>query len=777
MAQRSPGSADAAIATRRFRVCGMVQGVGFRPFVHKLAEASGAHGWVLNDSSGVLIELQATQSAIDGLIADLLARPPPLARIVDLREVPGDASAPRYDRFDIRETVGHAATDTLVPPDSAVCADCLADLNDPANRRHRYAFTNCTNCGPRYSIILGMPYDRAQTTMRGFTMCPACAHEYHDIADRRYHAQPNACPACGPSLQFTDVAGTPIATADVARRAAAELRGGVICAVKGLGGFHLAVDATNPAAIRELRRRKRRDSKPFAIMVADAAAAARFAEVSAAEAALLASIQRPIVLLRKRAGTLPDEIAPRNPNIGIMLPSTPLHVLLLQDSGLPALVMTSGNVSGQPIAYENATALAQLKDIADCFVLNDRDIHTRVDDSVVRLIARPGGGPPLMTFLRRSRGYAPYPVHLPWTVGAIVALGAELKNTVAIGKADQVFVSQHIGDLKNDSTFRTQQDCVVHMQELLAVHADTLACDLHPGFRSTRAAMAQSGLRVVQVQHHHAHMVSCMAENGLAGRAIGVVFDGAGYGSDGTIWGGEFLLGDSEAFARAGRLRPLLLLGGDKAVREPIRTAIALLVETFGDEVGEIDLPALRALPDQRRDVFTKMAANRINAVPTSSMGRLFDGIAALLGLCPEIEYEAQAAIEMEALLQGNMCTALPLDFALAAHDGLLEVDYRPTVRDLVRRLREPGVDIADLSRRFHSTVVVIIAEVCAQLVAQSGLDRIVLSGGVFCNAFVLVNALDRLAACGCKAYCHQLVPAGDGGIALGQLVVAAAPR
>ncbi|GJH13228.1 hypothetical protein CBA19CS11_30340 [Caballeronia novacaledonica] len=437
--------------------------------------------------------------------------------------------------------------------------------------------------------------------------------------------------------------------------------------------------------------------------------------------------------------------------------------------------MTSGNLSGHPIVYENHTALAQLRGIVDYFVLNDRDIRTRVDDSVVRVIVREGKGAPLISFMRRSRSYAPYPIHLPYQVGSIVALGAELKTTVSIGKANQVFVSQHIGDLKNDTTFKSHIDCATHLQNLLSVRAETLACDLHPAFRSTRAAVEQTEMRVVQVQHHHAHMVSCMAENGLSGKTIGVIFDGAGYGPDGTIWGGEFLLGDSAGFERAGHLRPLLLLGGDKAVKEPIRVAIALLVEAFGEVATCFDVPAVRAVDEQRREVFARMAERRINAATTTSMGRLFDGISALLGVCSQIEYEAQAAIEMEALLQRDFRTTQPFEYAIELRDGCLEVDYRPIVREVVRLLQASGADIAELSRRFHSTVVDIIGEMCARLVERFGVDQIVLSGGVFSNEFVLVNALACLESHGFKPYCHQLVPTNDGGISLGQVVVAAA--
>ncbi|AUX21615.1 hydrogenase maturation protein HypF [Sorangium cellulosum] len=777
MAPNSPGSAEPrpAVVTRRFRVSGIVQGVGFRPFVHRLARDVGARGWVLNDSQGVLLELQAPGEAIEAFLRALSASPPPLARITGVREEALTEPAPRHADFHIRKSVDLRYTDTLIPPDSDVCAECLREMRDPANRRYRYPFINCTHCGPRYSIICDMPYDRPQTTMQRFAMCPACAREYEDIDDRRYHAQPNACPACGPRLTLTDRLGAPIAAEDPVRFAIARLREGALFAVKSLGGFHLVADARNEAAVKELRRRKRRDAKPFAVMVADGDAASRHVVVSAPERALLESRQRPIVLLRKRPGALPEAVAPRNPSFGVMLPSTPLHYLLLEDPALDVLIMTSGNLSGHPIAYDNDTALSQLRDIADYFVLHDRDIRTRVDDSVVRLTEAEGLDGPLLSFIRRSRGYAPYPIHMPEDVGAVVALGGELKTTVAVGKDRQVFISQHIGDLKNDATFSAHVDCSTHVQRLLSVQTDTVACDMHPAFRSTRAAKQQAGAEVVTVQHHHAHMAACMAENGLSERVIGVIFDGSGYGLDNTIWGGEFLVGDHRDFERAGHLRPMVLLGGDKAVKEPIRVAISLLVETFGDDLGGVRVPALQDIAEERRDVFVKMAQRRLNATATTSMGRLFDGVSSLLRICHEVEYEAQAAIEMEALLERDFRTADPLRYDIEERDGRLIVDYRPLVRDLLRALEEPDATPAHLSRRFHSTVVDVIAQVCRRLAERYDVRRVVMSGGVFMNEFVLINAIRRLGREGLTPYCHRLVPSNDGGLSLGQILVAAA--
>nr|WP_314425440.1 carbamoyltransferase HypF [uncultured Erwinia sp.] len=778
MVQNSPDFAESSkkYNTCRYRVCGIVQGVGFRPFVHRLARRHHATGWVLNDSEGVLLELQAPSKTIAKIIDELISQLPPLARITTLQQVALNEPAPHYSGFEIRKSQDLTYMDTIIPPDSNVCSDCLQEMKDPGNHRYRYAFINCTNCGPRYSIILGMPYDRVQSTMRSFIMCPQCDHEYHDIEDRRYHAQPNACPVCGPQLQLTGSHGEKIHTDDIIRFTISKLKEGAIVAIKSLGGFHLVVDASNNDAVRELRRRKHRGAKPFAVMVADSHSAAQWAFVGPEDKALLESGARPIVLLHKRLRTLPRAVSPKNPSLGVMLPSTPLQHLLLEDPELPVVVMTSGNLSGHPIVIDNQTAIEQLGAIADYFVLNNRDIRTRVDDSVVRVIKQTNSSEPQISFLRRSRGYAPYPIHLPYSVGTVVALGAELKTTISIGKGKQVFISQHIGDLKNDTTFKSHGECARHLQQLLAVQADILTCDLHPSFRSTRHALGQSDVRIIQVQHHHAHMASCMAENGLSDKVIGVIFDGTGYGSDGTIWGGEFLLGDFEAFERVAHLRPMLLPGGDKAVKEPVRLAIALLVDTFGERVEDfMDLPVIRDLTEQRREVFTKMVARNINTTKTTSMGRLFDGISALIGICTEVEYEAQAAIEMEALLSRDFHMIKPLEYGIEdTKSGGLEVDFRPMVAELVQLIRTGLVDAAELSRRFHSTIVDIVDEICFLIARQYGVNEVVLSGGVFCNEFLLINTLNSLERRGLKPYFHKLVPTNDGGISLGQVVVAA---
>lgn len=760
--------------TRRYRICGVVQGVGFRPFVNRLANKYHTNGWVLNDSEGVLLELQADERSLQLFIDEMISRPPPLSHIVEVKEVKATESAPNYERFEIRKSVDMNRTDTIIPPDSGVCQDCLGELRDSSNFRYEYPFINCTNCGPRYSIIQGMPYDRSQSTMRSFQMCEKCQSEYVDIEDRRYHAQPNACPACGPSIQLTDRLGAPIETEDAIRYTIDRLKEGAICAIKSVGGFHLAVDATNTTAVQKLRQRKKRDSKPFAVMVSDCDVASEWAFVTPEEQALLESIQRPIVLLKRRSRNELEAIAPRNPDLGVMLPSAPLHYLLLKDPKLSMLVMTSGNASGHPIAFDNQVALTQLKDIADYFLLNDRDIQTRVDDSVIRVIDMEDSEKPIYSFLRRSRGYAPFPIHLPYSIDPTIALGAELKTTISVGKANMVFMSQHVGDLKNDTTFRSHHDGVEHLQHLLSVEPDKIACDLHPNFRSTKAAFEQADKHIVQVQHHHAHMVSCMAENGITDNALGVIFDGTGYGLDGTIWGGEFLFGDSRKFERVGHLRPLFLLGGDSAVKDPIRVAISLLCETFNEETFNLDLPSINSISSERRDVFTKMALRKINAISTTSMGRFFDGVSALMGVCSKVEYEAQAPIELEALLQRNYQITESLDYAIEETNGVFEMNYQPLIRELVTLLQRPDADLALISRRFHSTVVDMIGAMSIKLADFYRCDKIVMSGGVFCNSFVLKNAYIRLKSLGLNPHIHRVIPSNDGGISLGQVVIAA---
>ncbi|ASW04037.1 carbamoyltransferase HypF [Paraburkholderia aromaticivorans] len=763
-------------ARLRIRVTGVVQGVGFRPFVYRLATTRRLCGWVLNDPDGVLLEVEGAAHVLSDFVAALQSELPPLARITSLQS---EAVTPLRDdaeSFAIRESKYSGSRLALMPIDSCMCDACLAEMRDPANRRYRYPFINCTNCGPRYSLIDAIPYDRANTTMRDFPMCAACEAEYNDPSNRRFHAQPNACPVCGPQLALHDADGR-LAEGDEAMVATLEALGaGLTVAVKSVGGFHLVVDARNRAAVARLRERKRRPSKPFALMVSSVNAVREYASCREDEARWLTSTGRPIVLLRKLdGGDLADNIAPRNPNLGFMLPSAPLHELLLGDPALPVLVMTSGNVSGHPIAYRNEEALARLFEVCDRVLLHNRDISVRIDDSVVRCSSHPDLPEPQISFLRRARGFAPYSIETAQPLAPVLAYGAELKTTVALAGPGRVYVSQHVGDLSNDETLRSHQGIAAHLADLYALAPELAACDLHPSFHSTRLA-ALAYARCEQVQHHHAHMAACMAENGLAGPAIGVIFDGTGYGPDGTIWGGEFFVGDALEVRRTGHLRPLSLLGGDKAVREPVRTALALALESFDGDVAVLSqVPVLAALEKQARQVYTKMWQNHINVTRATSMGRLFDGVAALTGICTKAEYEAQGPIELEGLLGRDLAMSEPYEYGTdESADVDFELDYRPLVRQIVADV-SAGVAPATISRRFHSTLVHAIAALCGRLRDTYSLDTVVLSGGVFVNEFLLVNSLLELRRTGFDVHCHREVPTNDGGIALGQVVVASA--
>ncbi|MET9773209.1 carbamoyltransferase HypF [Streptomyces sp. NPDC006367] len=768
----------------RVRVTGVVQGVGFRPFVYRLAHEHALTGWVNNDSAGVFLEAQGRLPDLEAFTAALSAQAPPLARVSEVSVRERLSPSPDAEGFVIARSEDSGAATTVVPADSHVCDDCLAELRDPADRRYRYPFVNCTHCGPRYSLIRGLPYDRPATTMSVFPLCGDCEREYLDPLDRRYHAQPIACPACGPRLTAsvrdgdgrTRAAGEGEAALDAALDV---LQRGGIVAVKSVGGFHLAADARNADAVALLRTRKRRDSKPFAVMVSDLAAVDKIAFHTTAEDELLLSPARPIVLLRSHRGVLPDNVAPRNPSLGVMLPSAPLHHLLLDREGLDVLVMTSGNVSGYPIEFRNEDALARLFEVADLVLHHDRGIETRVDDSVVRTSEHPGLDKPLVSFLRRSRGYAPYALEVPADLDPVIGLGAELKVTVSLGRGRSVYMSQHIGDVKNDETFASHRTAADHLARLHRLTPALAACDLHPDFRASRYARDSYGDDVVEVQHHHAHMSACMAENQLTGTTIGVVFDGSGYGPDGTVWGGEFLLGDYGSVERVAHLRRLPLLGGDQAVREPVRTGYALALDALGGKDAAVAaFPALGVLDEQQRSVYAVMAARGINSPLASSMGRLFDGAAALLGVCTHAEYEAQGPIEFEGLLRRDLRVERSAAYQVHRQPGkeAVELDWRPLVRALAADVAA-GAAPDLMSRRFHTGIVDMVVAECEAVRERHGVTQVALSGGVFLNEFLLVNCLVALRRAGFEAYCHRLVPTNDGGISLGQVMVASARR
>jgi hydrogenase maturation protein HypF len=750
------------------RVEGIVQGVGFRPFVYSLATGLGLGGLVGNDVDGVFAEVEGPADAVQEFLFLLERDAPPLARIERVSMTPLPTAG--GTAFTIVASTAAGPRRALVSADTATCPDCLTELADPADRRFRYPFINCTNCGPRFTIVTGVPYDRPLTTMAGFPMCAACRREYDDPADRRFHAQPVCCPACGPRLRLTGADGTDLAAgavgasgADSIAAAAARLRDGQVLAVKGLGGYHLAADATSEAAAGTLRRRKHREDKPFAVMAADLAAARRLAEVGPAEAELLASARRPIVLLDRRPDSgVAVAVAPGSRQLGVMLPYTPLHHLLLAETGGP-IVLTSGNVSDEPIAYRDDDAQARLRGLADAFLLHDRAIHTRTDDSVVRTFR----GRPAV--LRRSRGYVPEPVRVePGFRRPVLACGAELKNTFCLGAGPRAFLSHHIGDLENYETLRSFTEGIEHFQRLFGITPEVVAHDLHPDYLSTSYARGLDGVELAGVQHHHAHIAACLADNGAAGPVIGVAFDGTGYGPDGTIWGGEFLIADLASYRRAGHLIPVPLPGGAAAIRHPWRMAAAYLAAA-----GELDgpPPAVARRHERDWDAVVQLARQGVNSPLTSSAGRLFDAVAALLGVRDQVSYEGQAAIELEQLADPGEHGAYRASVTRGAPLQVAGVDLvRAAAADLAAGVRPPAI-----AARFHHGVAAAIEESCVALRAACGLSAVALSGGVFQNQLLLHEVTGRLDHRGFTVLTHAQVPCNDGGISLGQAVIAAA--
>ncbi len=734
----------------RIEIRGIVQGVGFRPFIHRLVAERGLNGYIKNTSSGVELELEGPEAALERFLEELPRRAPALAVIesVETRRLDGLAG---YQGFEIRRSRTDPLRDTLISPDICVCEDCLRELRDPADRRYRYPFINCTNCGPRFTIIKDVPYDRAKTSMEAFPMCPDCSREYHDIENRRYHAQPDCCPDCGPRVFYLDGQGRE-QPGDAIERARALLKSGGILAVKGLGGIHLACSCESGETARLLRQRKQRDEKPFALMCRDAAAARELCLVSPAEEKLLTSRQRPIVLLKKRRPGW--EAFSENGRIGVMLPYTPLHVLLMGED-LPQLVMTSANLSDLPILTQNKEAVERLRGIADGFLLHDRDIQTRCDDSLCWELDGEA------YFARRSRGYVPYPVQVPGCRGGILACGAEQKASFCLSRGEHVFPSQHIGDLKNLETLEHYEQQIRHFERLFDIRPELLACDLHPDYLSTAYALRrgeEEGLPVIQVQHHHAHMAACMADNGLQGPVIGLIWDGTGLGPDGTAWGGECLVGDYERFERFASLRPLRLIGGDKAVWEPERTAWFLLQDA-GCDTGAVENGAL----------YEAVLRSGLNCPVSTGMGRLFDGVSALLGIKRRCSYEGQGAILLEAAA-GESGEAYP--FTLDGEP--LRFDWRPMVRALTAD-RARGVPAGLCAAKFMNTLIEMAAACCLAASRATGIQDVVLSGGSFQNMYLMERLPGALRARGLRPWHHRRVSANDEGISLGQLMVAQA--
>jgi hydrogenase maturation protein HypF len=749
---------------------GTVQGVGFRPFVWRLARELGLAGFVRNDAAGVTVEAFGPAAALDALERRLVSDAPAAARLASLHAQPLP-DEPRRTGFEIVESGGAAERRPAIPPDLATCPDCLRELADPADRRHRYPFTNCTACGPRYTIALGIPYDRPATTMAGFRLCPACAREYADPGDRRFHAQPNACPACGPRVALLGTGGAAAASSDPIADAAAALRAGAIAAVKGIGGWHLACDATSPAAVQLLRARKRREEKPLAVMVADLDAARAIAELSPAEEALLLGPERPIVLCRRRPATaLAPEVAPESPLVGLLLPYAPLHHLLLAGAGRP-LVMTSGNLSEEPIAFEDADALRRLGGIADVLLVHDRPIAARCDDSVARVVA----GRPMIT--RRARGFVPRPIRVtPGFARPILAAGAQLKNACCLARGEEATLGPHVGDLDGLETYEAFEAAVARLETFLSFRPEALACDLHPQYLSSRWARERAaalGVPLVQVQHHHAHAAAAMAEHGLAGPALALAWDGTGLGTDGAAWGGELLLVEAgrARFERLATFRPIPLPGGDQAIREPWRLALAALRDAFGDDGAVPDVPALAAVPALARAGVLQLLDSDLNCPPANGAGRAFD-VAGVLALGrTESRFEGQLATALEAALDPGAAGAYPFEIVSADGDGPELLDLRPLWRALVCDAAD-GAPAGAISARFHRALVAGGAELVRRAVRRTGPLPLVLTGGCFQNAALAEGVREALAGA-IEVYQHETVPPGDGGIALGQAVVA----
>jgi hydrogenase maturation protein HypF len=784
--------AGAARETRRIEVEGVVQGVGFRPFVWRLATELGLAGRVRNAAGRVEIEAAGDPRTLDAFIRRLRSEAPPRAHVdaVTATALPAEEAGTLPLPFVIDESVSVAATERLFPPDIATCDDCLREVLDPADRRHRYPFTNCTNCGPRATIIDELPYDRDRTTMRGFPLCPACAAEYADPANRRFHAEPVACPACGPQLEYRPT-DAPAATAhedEALAAAAADLVAGRIVAIKGLGGYHLACDATDEAAVQRLRDRKRRWAKPFAVMVADLPAVERLARVGATERALLDGPERPIVLLvARRHGEprLAPSVAAGNHRLGIFLPYTPLHHLLMAAVGRP-IVLTSGNLSDEPLATDDADAADRLAGLADAFLVHDREIRARYDDSVGRVVAGRA------SLVRRGRGYAPEALPLPVAAGRpILAVGAELKHTFTLARGRRAHVAPHNGDLEDLPTHRAFTDGLEHLGRLLALEPEVVAHDLHPEYLSTKYAVARfPAERRIAIQHHHAHVASCAAEHGITGPFIGVAYDGLGMGDDGTLWGGEILAADLVGYRRLARFGRAPLPGGALAVKRPWRMALGYLLagESFpGDNGGGDDAPddaqrgaidpdlaaAFVARLDPREvAILRTQVARRLHAPLASSAGRLFDAAASLLGLRDVAEYEAQAAIDLEIAAGERSAPALPA--RLARVDGLLVYDPRPTLRALLEGVAACGA-VGPLAAAFHETIAEVTRELVAAAAAETGLRTVCLSGGVFQNRRLALTLLRRLGRDGFEVFINRRVPVNDGGISYGQAAIAAA--
>jgi hydrogenase maturation protein HypF len=767
-------------------VRGIVQGVGFRPFVYGLAVKHNLKGWVYNTSEDVKIEVEGAAEALEQFERELETKAPPLAHIenVTIEHHPPIG----YKNFEIRHSQAQQGKYQLISPDVATCQACLGELLNPEDRRYRYPFTNCTNCGPRFTIIEDMPYDRPKTTMRYFQMCSQCQAEYDNPLDRRFHAQPNACPKCGPQVKLVDNQGNLVTASDPIAAASQLLKEAKIVAIKGLGGFLLACDATNDTVVKMLRQRKKRSSKPFAIMVTDIDEANKHCYVSPEEENLLTSPQSPIVLMKWREdSSVSREVAPSLRFLGIMLPYTPLHHILLRDTGLP-LVMTSGNLSEEPIARDNDEALRRLSGIADYFMIHNRDIYSRYDDSVA--IVERGTS----QLIRRARSYAPYPIRLPFTTRQVLGCGAEEKNTFCLTKDNYAFISQHIGDMENMETLEHFDSTISLYKRLFHIEPEIIAHDLHPDYLATKYAreLGEFGIKLIPVQHHHAHIASCMADNGQESPVIGVALDGTGMGADGNIWGGEFLVADYRSFRRAGHLEYLPLPGGAAAIKRPRRTATGYILTLLGEnalnaviasEAKQSQLASIGRVTEVEVEVIKRQIERRINSPLSSSMGRLFDAISALLGIRGEIDYEGQAAVELEMAAYSSVIARRVSDEAIydaqesypyhiVEDEGIRIVRLKDLLLAVIEDLHQ-GIPKGRISVKFHNTIAHMINEMCHLIADETGLRQVALSGGVFQNRLLLRKAVSLLESSGFQVFTHRQVPCNDGGISLGQAVIA----
>jgi len=747
-------------------VRGIVQGVGFRPFIHKLVSAYRLFGWVLNSDQGVEIDIEGEEIELNQFIADIKGKLPPLARIEEM-EV-SQLPLAGYKNFSIKKSITSESNHfVLVSPDMSICEDCMNELFDPFNRRFRYPFINCTNCGPRFTIIKDIPYDREKTSMDIFKMCPKCLTEYTDIEDRRYHAQPNACEKCGPEVSIYQN-NRRLKTDNPIMEAVRKLKEGEIGAIKGLGGYHLACDATNDHAVRRLRRLKNREAKPFAIMACEMDKIKQFCYVNPEEEKVLSSRARPIVLLKKKLSSdgISESVAPKNNYLGVMLPYTPLHYLLLKDQFF-ALVMTSGNISEEPIISDNKEAFEKLDKVVDFFLTYNRDIYNRCDDSVIKFINHE----PI--FFRRSRGYVPQPVTLDFKIKEVMALGGELKNTISFSKGNYIFPSQYLGDLKSLSTLDFLKQSIKKLEKIFRVNPGIIACDLHPDYLSTRYAeeiAKEKNMKMIRIQHHHAHIASCMAENGISEAVIGIAYDGTGYGDDHAVWGGELLIANFKNYFRAGHLKYCALPGGDRAINEPWRMAYSYLYSIYGREAKDLNIDFIKRRDPNVISIIDKMIEKKINSPWTSSCGRLFDAISSLIGIRDVVSYEGQAAMELESICHPDIDESYGYD--IIGKEKKLIIEPKKIITELISDLSK-GISKKVIASKFHNTVAEFTLKSCIRIREQTKINKVVISGGVFQNKYLTEKVISLLTSYDFLVFSHKKVPPNDGGLSLGQAVIA----